>query len=187
MTAESIPRVRDLCTAPTHWPKPASVSTNAEDPFNSTGVTRSCSGCKYPANLTKPNSPGPRVLSLLAPGVHPQSLLLSTTRATVEGGGSPRRQTEEGLKSTDVWSLCASPQLLGFLETRLWHLTNLLRRLHSSTHGSTDSPNCTRSFQLDRIPNLSKKKFFLFYFFFLQREPAPQKSHVLCLGWNIAL
>lgn len=114
MTGKSTPCFWQLGTSPSYWQKPVSMSRNWEDPF----ISRSPHPELLGVNIsTKPwnQSLCLWVLSLLAPRVHPQSLLFLQDDLLYKL--KPREPgSQTNLKSTleNKRRLCTySPQVLG--------------------------------------------------------------------------
>ena len=91
--------------------------------------------------------------------------------------GSPHRLWEErlNLQYVHTWKQTQAGLFLAglrFLGKRLWHLSNLQRCLHSSTHGSAETLTGNQPSAL-----MHSLKVVL-----LQREPAPKRP--MCLAWD---
>lgn len=157
MRGKSIPCFWELRRGPSYWQKPVSMSKNWEDPFQS-GSPGSARGVHI-HQTSKPNSWVSEVLSLPSPRVYPQLFrrddLLDKRKPT-----EPAREVHAGNQTQTASSFFAGSR---FLRTRLWHLSNLQRCLHGSTHGSADTAT---GYQPSTLAHSPPKKVVL-----LKREP----------------
>lgn len=168
ITAKSIPRFWKLQTGPTYWQKPVSLSKNREDPFNSGSP-----GAARAVHIHQTLTTNSRSWSLI-PASPVSSSTTSAVFQTAEAHSAGEMKNSSPQLKTNVQALhfAAGPR---FLETRLWHLSNLQRCLHNSTHGSANTLTVNQSSTL-----MNSQKVVL-----LQREPAPRRP--MCLAWDISL
>lgn len=166
MTGKSIPCFWELWRGPSYWQKPVSMSKNWEDPFQS-GSPGSARGVHI-HQTSKPNSWVSEVLSLPSPRVYPQLFrrddLLDKRKPT-----EPAREVHAGNQTQTASSFFAGSR---FLRTRLWHLSNLQRCLHGSTHGSADTATGYQPSTLAHSP--PQKSCFI-------------KTGTMCFAWDKAL
>lgn len=108
------------------------------------------------------------MLSLPSPRVYPQLFrrddLLDKRKPT-----EPAREVHAGNQTQTASSFFAGSR---FLRTRLWHLSNLQRCLHGSTHGSVDTATGYQPSTLAHSP--PKKSCFI-------------KTGTMCFAWDKAL